>query len=83
MDSSVAGEFEGFSVHGKTPETGDGFSDDDTLGSTDNDPVGQVEGKRGSATLGDSVSSDDFSMEGCEVVTSRGTSEEYSVTEEG
>ena len=83
MDSSVAGEFEGFSVHGKTPEAGDGFSDGNPLGATDNDPIGKLVGKKGSATLGDSVSSDDFSMEGCEVVTSRGTSEEYSVTEEG
>ncbi len=79
----MVGEFEGFSVNGKTSEAGDGFSDDDPLGSTDNDPVGKLVGKRGSATLGDSVSSDEFTLEGCEVNTSRGTSEEYSVTEEG
>ena len=79
----MVGEFEGFSVNGKTPETGDGLSDDDPLGSTDIDPIGKLVGKKGSATLGDSVSSDEVTMEGCEVVTSRGTSEEYSVTEEG
>ncbi len=44
VDSSVAGEFEGFSVNGKTFEAGDGFSDGNPLGSTDNDPVREVEG---------------------------------------
>ncbi len=42
----LAGKFEGFSVHGKTPEAGDGFSDGNSLGSTDNDPVGAVVAKR-------------------------------------
>ena len=39
-------KFEGFSVNGKTFEAGDGFSDGNPLGSTDNDPVGAVEGIR-------------------------------------
>ena len=48
----MKGEFQGFSVHGKTPEAGDGFSDDDTLGATE----GAVEGKRvGVLIEGDNV----------------------------
>ena len=58
VDSSVVGEFEGFSVHGKTPEAGDGFSDDDPLGATE----GAVEGIS-SAILGVSVGSDDDASE--------------------
>ena len=37
----MAGEFEGVSVNGGE---GDGFSDSNPLGSTDIDPVGEVEG---------------------------------------
>ena len=52
----MAGEFEGFSVHGKTPETGDGFSDDDTLGATE----GAVEGIRvGAFIVGDNIGDSD------------------------
>ena len=50
----MAGEFEGFSVNGKTFEAGDGFSDGNPPGSTDNDPVGAVEGIRvGAIIVGD------------------------------
>ena len=51
----MIGEFEGFSVNGKTPEAGDGFSDSNKLGATDIDPVGEVEGIRVRALLGASV----------------------------
>ena len=59
----MVGEFEGLSVNGKTSGDGDGSSDDDTLGATDNDPVGDVEGIRVRAILGDSVGSDDDASE--------------------
>ena len=41
-------------------EAGDGFSDDNPLGATDNDPVGNVEGKRvGVLIVGDNVGDSD------------------------
>ena len=52
----MAGEFEGFSVNGKTPGAGDGFSDDDTLGATE----GAVEGIRvGAFIVGDNIGDSD------------------------
>ena len=50
----MVGEFEGISVKGKKLEAGDGFSDGNPLGSTENDPVGEVEGIRvGVVIVGD------------------------------
>ena len=50
----MIGEFEGVSVNGKTSEAGDGFSDGNPLGSTDIDPVGEVERvKVGAIIVGD------------------------------
>ena len=50
---------EGLSVNGKTSGAGDGFSDGNPLGAADIDPVGEVEGVKVRAILGDSVGSDD------------------------
>ena len=52
----MAGEFEGFSVNGKTFGAGDGFPDDDPLGATE----GSVEGIRvGVIIEGDNVGDSD------------------------
>ena len=56
----MGGEFEGVSVN---EGAGDGFSDGNPLGSADNDSVGEVEGVKVRALLGDSVGSDDDASE--------------------
>ena len=59
----MVGEFEEVSVNGNTPEAGDGFSDDDTLGATEGavrvgafivgDNIGDSDPDHGKNTVGD------------------------------
>ena len=51
------------SVNGKTSGAGDGFSDGNRKGAAEIDTVGDVEGIRVRALLGDSVGSDDDASE--------------------